>query len=117
MANTGGFDDIMKKVKGVTKQAAEQTGRAAKAAKLKMSAMSLSTEKTNHLQTIGQRCYTLYQENQNIDGALLMSKIAEELKQIDRIEAKIRELDGEINDLQASSQHVDVTDVTGPDEH
>jgi hypothetical protein len=114
MTNSG-FDNIMNKAKGVAKQAAEQTGRAAKAAKLKMSAMSLNTEKTGHLQTIGQRCYTLFSENQNIDGALLLTKISEELKQIERIEAKIRELDAEISDLQANTQHVDVTDVTGPE--
>jgi len=114
MPNSG-FDNIFNKVKGVTKQAAEQTGRAAKAAKLKMAAMSLTTEKTGHLQTIGQRCYTLFTENQNIDGALLQAKIAEELKQIERIETKIRELETEINELQANSQHVDVTDVTAPD--
>jgi uncharacterized coiled-coil protein SlyX len=109
------FENIMNKVKGVTKQAAEQTGRAAKAAKLKMSAMSLASEKTGHLQTIGQRCYTLYTENQHIDGVLLQGKITEELKQIERIEAKIRELESEISDLQSSAQHVDVTDVTDPE--
>ena len=109
------FDNIFNKVKGVTKQAAEQTGRAAKAAKLKMSAMSLTSEKTGHLQTIGQRCYTLYSENQHIDGAVLQAKITEELKQIERIEVRIRELEGEIADLQSSTQHVDVTDVTDPE--
>jgi hypothetical protein len=114
MSNSG-FENIFNKVKGVTKQAAEQTGRAAKAAKLKMSAMSLSNEKTGHLQTIGQRCYTLFTENQQIDGALLQGKIAEELKQIERIEVKIRELESEIADLQSNTQHVDVTDVTDPE--
>jgi len=114
MSNPG-FENIMNKVKSVSKQAAEQTGRAAKAAKLKMNAMSLNTEKTGHLQTIGQRCYTLFTENQHIDGAVLQAKITEELKQIERIEAKIRELDVEISDLQASSHHVDVTDVTDSD--
>jgi hypothetical protein len=109
------FENIMNKVKGVTKQAAQQTGRAAKAAKLKMSAMSLTNEKTGHLQTIGQRCYTLYTENQHIDGAVLQGKITEELNQIGRIEVKIRELESEISDLQANTQHVDVTDVTNPE--
>ncbi|MBS1989873.1 MAG: hypothetical protein JSS86_00380 [Cyanobacteria bacterium SZAS LIN-2] len=113
--SNGGLDNFLNKVKGVTKQAAEQTGRAAKAAKLKMSAMSLTQEKTVHLQTIGQRCYTLFTENQHIDGALLQNKVAEELKQIGRIEDRIRELETEINELQANSQHVDVTDVTEPD--
>ncbi len=106
------FENLMNKVKGVTKQAAEQTGRAAKAAKLKISAMSLANEKTGHLQTIGQRCYTLFAENKQIDGSLLQTKVMEELKQIERIEEKIRELELEISELQSSSQHVDVTDVT-----
>ncbi len=109
------FENLMNKVKGVTKQAAEQTGRAAKAAKLKMSAMSLTNEKTGHLQTIGQRCYTLFSENHHIDGALLQGKIMEELKQIERIEVKIHELEAEISELQSNTQHVDVTDVTDPE--
>jgi hypothetical protein len=109
------FENIMNKVKSGAKQAAEQTGRAAKAAKLKMSAMSLTNEKTGHLQTIGQRCYTLFTENQHIDGAVLQGKITEELNQIERIEVKIRELEAEISHLQSSTQHVDVTDVTDPE--
>jgi hypothetical protein len=106
------FENIMNKAKGVAKQAAEQTGRAAKAAKLKMTAMSLANEKTTHLQTIGQRCYTLFSENKAIDGALLQGKIMEELNQIERIEVKIHELEAEISEIQAGGQHVDVTDVT-----
>lgn len=107
-----GFDNLINKVKEATKQAADQTNRAAKAAKLKMSVMSLTSEKTQHLQTIGQRTYTLFAENKAIDGILLQDKIGEELKQIERIDQRIKELEAEIAEIQASAQHVEVTDVT-----
>lgn len=109
-----GFDNIFNKMKEVTKQAATETNKAAKAAKLKMTVMSLNTEKNRHLQTIGQRTYTLYVENQSIDGRLLQEKTLEELHQIDRIEERIKELEAEIADIQAA-QHINVTDVTGGD--
>lgn len=110
-----GFDNIFNKMKEVTKQAANETNKAAKAAKLKMTVMSLNTEKTRHLQTVGQRTYTLFAENQSIDGKLLQEKVMEELKQIERIEERIKELEAEIADLQ-TGQHVNVTDVTGGEE-
>ncbi len=110
-----GLDNIFNKVKEATKQAADQTNRAAKAAKLKMNVMSLTSEKTQHLQTIGQRTYTLFVENSTIDGRVLQEKIQEELTQIARIDGRIRELEAEIADIQANTQHVDITDVTAED--
>ncbi len=110
-----GLDNIFNKVKEATKQAADQTNRAAKAAKLKMNVMSLTSEKTQHLQTIGQRTYTLFVENSIIDGRVLQEKIQEELTQIARIDGRIRELEAEIADIQANTQHVDITDVTAED--
>lgn len=110
MGGSGFFD----KMKEMTKQAATETNKAAKAAKLKMTVMSLNTEKNRHLQTIGQRTYTLYVENQSIDGRLLQEKTLEELNQIDRIEERIKELESEIADIQAA-QHINVTDVTTGD--
>lgn len=107
-----GLDNIFNKVKEATKQAADQTNRAAKAAKLKMTVMSLTSEKTQHLQTIGQRTFTLYVENSTIDGRVLQEKINEELSQITRIDTRIRELEAEIADIQSNAQHVDITDVT-----
>ena len=107
-----GLDNIFNRVKEATKQAADQTNRAAKAAKLKMNVMSLTAEKTQHLQTIGQRTYTLFVENSTIDGRVLQEKIQEELTQIERIDGRIRELEAEIADIQANTQHVDITDVT-----
>lgn len=107
-----GLDNIFNKVKEATKQAADQTNRAAKAAKLKMTVMSLTSEKTQHLQTIGQRTFTLYIENSAIDGRVLQEKISEELNQISRIDTRIRELEAEIADIQSNAQHVDITDVT-----
>ena len=108
-----GFDNIFDKVKSVTKQAADQTGKYAKIAKLKTNVMTLNSEKGRHLSTIGLRAYTLFAENSKIDGVVLHEKVRDEIAQIERIEARIREIEAEVADLQAAAgQHVDVTDVT-----
>lgn len=109
------FDNIINKAKSVAKQAADQTNKYAKIAKLKTNIMTLKSEKGTHLNTIGLRTYTLFTENNKIDGATLQEKIRDEIAQIERIEGKIRDLDAEIADLQAATQHVDVTDVTDED--
>lgn len=101
---TGSFFD---KMKDMTRQAASETNKAARTAKLKMNVISLNSEKGRHLQTIGQRVFTLYSENQSINGSVLQEKITEELNQVERIEAKIKELEADI-----ASQGVNVTDVT-----
>jgi len=107
------FDNLFNKVKTATKQAGEQAVVLAKIGKLKTNVMTLNTERTRHLQTIGLRAYTIYIENNNtIDGSLLRSRITDEIAQIERIDQRIREIESEIADLQASTQHVDVTDVT-----
>lgn len=103
-----GFDNIFDKMKEVTKNAASETNKAARSAKLKMTVISLNSEKSRHLQTIGQRTFTLYAENQSIDGRLLQEKVMEELNQVERIEEKIKELEAEI-----AAQHINITDVTG----
>jgi len=79
--------------------------------------MSLTSEKTQHLQTIGQRTYTLFVENSTIDGRVLQEKIHEELTQIARIDGRIRELESEIADIQSNTQHIDITDVTTDDKN
>jgi hypothetical protein len=77
-----GFDNIFDKMKEVTKNAASETNKAARSAKLKMTVISLNSEKSRHLQTIGQRTFTLYAENRSIDGRLLQEKVLEELNQV-----------------------------------
>ena len=72
---------------------------------------------TQHLQTIGQRTYTLFVENSTIDGRVLQEKIHEELTQIARIDGRIRELESEIADIQSNTQHIDITDVTTDDKN
>ncbi|MBP9094485.1 hypothetical protein KBI23_25930, partial [bacterium] len=57
------------------------------------------------------RTNTLFFENSTIDGKVLQEKIQEELTQIDRIGARIAELEAEIADIQ-SGQHVDIADIT-----
>lgn len=106
------FENFFDKVKTATKQAADQTSKAAKIAKLKMNVVTLSSEKNKHLQAIGQRVYNLFGENHAIDGNVLKEKVREEIKQIERIDEKIKEHEAEISDMHSDTQHVDVTDVT-----
>lgn len=109
------FDNLINKAKSVTKQVADQTGKLAKVAKLKTNVMTLNGEKGRHINTIGLRVYTMYTENNRIDGTALYEKVRDEIAQIERIETRVREIEAEIADLQASTQHVDVEDVTAED--
>ncbi len=109
------FDNLVNKGKGFLKQAADQTTRIAKIGKLNTNVMTLRSEKGRHLQTIGLRAYTLFTENNKIDGTVLQEKVRDEIAQIERIESRVREIEEEIADLRANTQ-VDVTDVTDDDE-
>lgn len=106
------FGNFINKVKTATKQTADYAATKAKIGKLKLNIMTLNTEKSRHLQTIGLRTYNLYRESTQIDGNVLKDRVHDEISQIERIEGKIRELEGEIANLEANTQHVDVTDVT-----
>jgi|ERR1700733_5184867 hypothetical protein len=106
------FGNIFNKVKSATKQAADQTSKLARIAKLKANVLSLNSEKDRHLKTIGLRVYILFQDEKSTDGAELQNRVKDEIAQIQRIEQKISEINGEISDLQANAPHVDVTDVT-----
>jgi hypothetical protein len=96
------FDNIFSKFKESTKHAADQMSKAAKAAKLRMEIMTLSGEKTRHLQTIGVRAYNIYKDNRNLEGAksLSVEKLYEqtkaELVQIERIDERIDDLEKQI---------------------
>lgn len=102
------FDNLFNKVKAVTKDAADKTNKAAKIAKLKMNIMTLQTEKSRHLNTIGVRAYALFGEQRNLDG--FYDRVKDELSQIERTEHRVKEIEAEITELQ--SHTVDVNDVT-----
>jgi hypothetical protein len=104
------FDNIFNKVKTVTKKAADGAGKQAKVAKLKMNTMTLQTEKSRHLQTIGARTYSIYLEKHELDGQSLFEQIKEEFDQVERIDRKILEIEEQIAEIQAA--HVEVSDVT-----
>ena len=107
------FDNIFNKVKTVTKKAADSTAKQAKVAKLKMNTMTLQTEKSRHLQTIGARTYAIYLEKHQLDGQSLLDQIKEEFEQVERIDRKILEIEEQIADIQTA--HVEVSDVTEED--
>jgi hypothetical protein len=109
------FDNLFNKVKTVTKNAADTTGRQVKKVKLQTNIMTLNTEKSRHLTSIGTRTYALFSESGGIDGKALLDKIRDDIAQIERIDSRVREIESEIADLSASTQHVDVEDVTEKD--
>lgn len=113
------FDNIISKFKKSTKQAADQMGKAAKIARLKMDIMTLSGERTKHLQTIGSRSYELYQENKQINSDQLLEQIKGEIDQIERIDKRSVEMESEIAELQAqvdAGDESEETEVTDADE-
>jgi len=107
-----GFDNLFNKVKSATKHAADSTARQAKIAKLKMNLMTIQTEKSRHLQTIGIRTYEMYLQKKKLEGDGLLEQVRDELGQMSRIDAKIHELEEEIAQIQASAANVEVSDVT-----
>ncbi|HEY9773289.1 MAG TPA: hypothetical protein V6C81_05720 [Planktothrix sp.] len=106
------FDKFFSKAKDVGKQAADQVGRQAKKVKLQTNIMTLKTERGRHITTIGNRAFSLFSETNAIDGKVLLDRVRDEIAQIERIDSQIREIESEIADLSASTQHVDVQDVT-----
>jgi hypothetical protein len=114
------FDNIISKFKKSTKQAADQMGKAAKIARLKMDIMTLAGERTKHLQTIGSRSYDLYMENKELNSEELVSQIKSEIDQIERIDKRTTEIEAEIVELQAEVEpqaaDSDDAEVTDADE-
>ncbi len=69
-------------------------------------------KRTDIFQTIGLRTFILWTESRSLDG--LVDRVHDELTQIERAEARIKELEEEISEIQAGS--VDVSDVTEEEE-
>lgn len=106
------FENFLNKFKQSTKQAADQMGRAAKIAKLRMDLMTLTGERVRHLQTIGTKTFSLFCDTSTLDGGALLDRVRNELVQIQRIDVRMKELEVEIADLQAMIQHVEIKDIT-----
>jgi len=104
------FQDIVNKVKLVTKNAADTTARQAKIAKLRMNLLTLQTEKSRHLQAVGIRAYALYTTDGKIDSQKFTEQIGDELSQIERIDKRVFEIEEQIGELQVP--HIEVKDVT-----
>lgn len=106
------FDNIINKFKTSTKQAADQMGRATKIARLKMDIMTLSGERARYFQTIGERTYSLFSEKGTLAESALTERITNELTQVERIDGRIRDLENQIADIQATVQDVNIAEVT-----
>ncbi len=100
-----GFFD---KVKSYTKQAADQTGRAAKVAKIKMNMVSLNSEKDKHLKAIGQQVFSMVSESGGLDPEALRVNCRDNVMQIQQLNEKIQELENEIAAIQAGSTDSEV---------
>ncbi len=107
---------LFNKVKAVTKQAADTTAKQAKLAKFRMNLMTLQTEKSRFLQTIGSRLYFMYAQSKSIDTPLLLEQIQDELHQIERIDIRMEEIEENIAELQSKDAELEIKDVTAPDD-
>jgi hypothetical protein len=105
------FGNLIGKMKSGAKQAADQTQKLARVAKLKTNVYSLNSEKSKLLSTIGIRTYIFLAEENATDGVVLKDRVKDEIAQIQRIETRISELNSEITELQSHAQ-VDVEDIT-----
>lgn len=106
------FDNFFQKVKSATKQAADTTAKQAKIAKFRMNLMTLQTEKSRYLQTIGIRVYSMYSQSKKLDQGNLLSEVKDDLGNIERIDARIVEIEENIAELQSKEAELEVKDVT-----
>jgi hypothetical protein len=100
-----GFFD---KVKSYTKQAADQTSRAAKIAKIKMNMVSLNSEKDRNLKSIGLNVFTMVSSTGGLDPEALRLACRDNVMQINQLNEKIQELENEIAGIQAASTDTEV---------
>jgi len=110
------FDNLLNKVKAGTKQAADTMGKAAKVTKLKMDLMTLSGERNRHLATIGSVVHSLYIEKHSLDSNELIGRLRSEFDQIERIDARVKEIETEIAELHALTATVTEVKEVKPDE-
>lgn len=107
MSGQSPFGNIFDKVKSGAKQTAEQMGRAAKIAKLNVELNTQKGERDRHLKTIGSKVFAIYSKDKNLDAATVTEEVTNELNQIERIDKRTEELQGEIAALQAEFRSAD----------
>ncbi|PWU01953.1 MAG: hypothetical protein C5B53_02265 [Candidatus Melainabacteria bacterium] len=110
------FDNFFQKVKSATKQAADNTAKQAKIAKYRMNLMTLQTEKSRFLQTVGIRVYTMFLQNSRILGDQLFDQVKDDLGNIERIDVRMQELEENIAELKSKDAELEIKDVTSPTE-
>lgn len=108
------FNHLFNKVKNVTKQAADQTGRFARVAKLKANVLSLNAEKNRQFNAIGHRTYIFFTQENGEDGKLLKDRIQDEIAQINQIDTMITELNEQVTQIQDApfAGNADIKDIT-----
>lgn len=103
------FDNLINKFKSSTKKAADDMNKGARIVRLKMDIMTQKGEKTRLLQNVGEKAYHLYSEGHGIDG--LLDRIQNEFNMVQRIDARIAEIEAEIVELSKAMQGQDIADA------
>lgn len=113
------------KVKSGAKTTANQMGRAAKIAKLRVELATQKTERERHLKTIGLKVHGIYSKDKTLNAENVTKEVENELNQIERIDKRSNEIQEEISTLQAEMRTVEggdsvvdaseVTDTTDSD--
>jgi hypothetical protein len=106
------FDNFFQKVKTSAKQAADTTAKQAKIAKFRMNLMTLHTEKSRYLQTIGVRVYSMYSQTKTLDPGRLFDEVKDDLGNIERIDIRVQEIEENIAELKSKDAELEIKDVT-----
>lgn len=113
------------KVKSGAKTTANQMGRAAKIAKLRVELATQKTERERHLKAIGLKVHGIYSKDKTLNADTVTKEVENELNQIERIDKRSDEIQEEISTLQAEMRSAEggevvdaseVTDTTDSDE-
>lgn len=78
--------------------------------------MTLQTEKSRFLQTVGIRVYTMFLQNSRILGDQLFDQVKDDLGNIERIDVRMQELEENIAELKSKDAELEIKDVTSPTE-
>lgn len=77
-----------------------------------MNLMTLQTEKSRYLQTVGIRVYSMYLNKKSLDASRLFDEVKDDLGNIERIDLRMQEIEENIAELQSKQAEIEVKDVT-----
>lgn len=95
------FDKFVDKFKTGTKVAGQQAKLVGRITGLGVEKQTQKTERDRLLKEIGTKTYGVFKKSKAMDSAQLMEEIVSELNHLERIEARLEEIDVEIAQLRA----------------